>query len=184
MCCFPTEKAPNQLDKYDCCCTGRQRLTVQRPDNKCYIIYYKVKWLNSKVLARIDLMSSSWGDSWGTSGCLQNSNTITGLSSRHVTTRLYQSPIPLLVSTRGRFYMISNEDNLERPVAQMRVLRITAFCCLSYSVWGSCSLFVPILMWVTSYDSSFVQYSSFFSLSELWIKDPSPAFALMESKEK
>ncbi len=55
--------------------------------------------------------------------------------------------------------MISKENYLERPVAQMHVLKCTAFCCANYSVWGSCSLFVasPILVWETLYDSSFIQ---------------------------
>lgn len=104
-------------------------------------------------------MRSRWGDSRSTSGCLQHSDTITGLSSRHVTTRLYQSVTPSLVSTRWGFFffygcMISKEDSLEKPVSQMRVLESTAFCCANFAVGGRCILFVasPVLMWVTLYD--------------------------------
>lgn len=108
-------------------------------------------------------MRSRWGDSRSTSGCLQHSDTITGLNSRHVTTRLHQSVTPSLVSTGwgflwGFFFfygcMISKEDNLEKPVSQMRVLESTAFCCANFAVGGRCILFVasPVLMWVTLYD--------------------------------
>lgn len=48
-------------------------------------------------------MRSRWGDSRSTSGCLQHSDTITGLNSRHVTTRLHQSVTPSLVSTEWGF---------------------------------------------------------------------------------
>lgn len=50
--------------------------------------------------------------------------------------------------------MISKDDNLEKPVSQMRVLESTAFCCANFEVGGRCILFVasPVLMLVTLYD--------------------------------